>query len=265
VTTTPAAFTEETLQIADVSLQMRRGGSGDPLLILHGELGVPGWLKAYELLAEKYTVYVPSLPGFGETSVPDWLMSVRDLSAWTNWFIREYGISSPLNVIGFSLGGWVATEIATVNSTLFKKMVLVGAGGIKPAEGEIWDYFMNSSREAFEQSFLGRDSEEYLQYYGRDWSPEEGDQIETNREGAIRLLWRPYMHSITLPGLLPAIATPTLLVWGRQDAVVPISSCELYQKGIAGSQAKIIEDCGHMPEMEKPEEFAKAVVDFLAS
>ena len=263
VTTTPANFVEETLDIAGVSLQMRRGGAGDPLLILHGELGVPGWLKAHELLAERYSVYVPSLPGFGASSLPEWLMSVRDLAAWVSWFARDYGIPTPLNVLGFSLGGWVAAEIATVNSAIFKKMVLIGAAGIKPQEGEIWDYFMNSSREGLERCFYTRDSDEYLKYYGRDWTPEEGDQIETNREAAIRYIWRPYMHSVTLPDLLPGIATPTLLVWGRQDALVPISSCELYQQGIPGAQATVIEDCGHMPEMEKPEEFANAVLDFL--
>ena len=263
MTTTPAAFTEETLDIAGTSLQLRRGGSGDPLLILHGELGVPDWLQAHELLAQRYSVYVPSLPGFGSSSYPDWMMSVRDLSAWVSWFVRDYGLSTPLNVIGFSLGGWIATELATANSHIFSKMVLVGAGGIKPREGEIWDYFLHSAKEAFQQSFHDTESAEYLKYYGKDWTPDEADQVETNREAAIRYLWRPYMHSITLPDLLPAIATPTLLVWGRQDGIVPISSCELYKQGIPGAQAAVLEDCGHMPEMEKPDEFTKTVLEFM--
>lgn len=265
VTTTTAACIEESLNIAGTSLQMRRGGSGAPLLLLHGELGVPGWLRAHELLAQHYSVYVPSLPGFGSSEIPDWMMSVRDLSAWVNWFVRDYGLSTPLNVIGFSMGGWVAAELATANSAIFAKMVLVGAAGIKPRKGEIWDYFLNSAKDAFRRSFLNPAATEYVKHYGRDWTPDEAEQIESNREAAIRYLWRPYMHSVTLPGLLPGIATPTLLIWGRQDAIVPMNSCELYKQGIPGAQVAVIEDCGHMPEMEKPEEFARAVIEFLGT
>ena len=263
MTTTPAAFIEETLDLAGASVQMRRGGDGEPLLLLHGELGVPGWLQAHEILARRYSVYVPSLPGFGASSMPEWMMSVRDLSAWVSWFVRDYGLPTPLRVVGFSLGGWAAAELAAANSDIFSKMVLVGAAGVKPREGEIWDYFLNSPKEAFQRSFHDLASPEYRKHFGRDWTPEEAEQVETNREATIRYVWRPYMHSITLPGLLPAIATPTLLVWGRQDAIVPLSSCELYREGIPGARAAVIEDCGHMPEMEKPEEFAEAVVEFL--
>ena len=262
MTTTPA-FTEETLDMAGTSVQVRRGGSGEPLLVLHGELGVPDWLEAHELLARYYSVCVPSLPGFGTSSFPDWLMSVRDLSAWVNWFVREFGLPTPLNVAGFSMGGRIAAELATNNTALFSKMVLVGAAGLKPREGEIWDYFLNSAKDAFQQSFHDHGSAQYLKYYGKDWTPDEAEQVETNREAAIRYLWRPYMHSVTLPDLLPAIATPTLLVWGRQDGIVPISSCDIYQEGISNAQVAVIEDCGHMPEMEKPEEFAETVFKFL--
>ena len=66
--TTAESSTETFVEVADVRLQLRQGGTGEPLLVLHGELGVPGWLQAYELLAERFTVYVPSLPGFGWTS-----------------------------------------------------------------------------------------------------------------------------------------------------------------------------------------------------
>jgi pimeloyl-ACP methyl ester carboxylesterase len=71
------------------------------------------------------------------------------------------------------------------------------------------------------------------------------------------------MHSLTLRYLLPGVATPTLLVWGREDAITPLECGELYQRGIPRSRPSIIEDCGHMPEMEKPAELARLVEDFL--
>ena len=125
-----APFTESLVDAAGVRVHLRRGGSGDPLLILHGELGVPGWLRAYEALAQHYTVHVPSLPGFGQSSRPAFILGVRDLAAWVTWLVRDQRLAHPLPVIGFSLGGWVAAEIATVNAALFSKMVLVGAAGL---------------------------------------------------------------------------------------------------------------------------------------
>ena len=151
--TTAGSYTETFVEVADVRLQLRQGGTGEPLLVLHGELGVPGWLRAYELLAEHFTVYVPSLPGFGQSARPDWIISVRDLAAWVTWFVRDLQLPQPLNVIGCSMGGWIAAEIATVNAALFKKMVLVGAAGLKPEVGEVWDYFVHAPREAFTQAF----------------------------------------------------------------------------------------------------------------
>ena len=73
------------------------------------------------------------------------------------------------------------------------------------------------------------------------------------------------MHSLTLRQLLPGVITPTLLVWGREDAITPLQCGELYQSSIPRSRLAIIENCGHMPEMEKPAEFAKLVDNFLAS
>ena len=259
-------FTEEFVEAAGVRVQLRSGGSGEPLLVLHGELGVPGWLRAYAELAEHFTVYVPSLPGFGQSARPDWIVSVRDLAAWVTWFARDLPLPHPMYVIGVSMGGWVAAEIATVNGSIFQKMVLVAPAGLKPEEGEIWDYFAHSDREAFAQAFHAPEqSPEYAQYYGKAWTPEEEEHVETNREMAARLLWKPYMRSHTLAPLLGGIATPTLLVWGREDRIIPLSACLRYQRAIKGARAKILDTCGHMPEMEQPAAFVNAVLDFLTA
>ncbi len=264
MTTATQTHTDELVQAADVKVQIRKGGKGEPLLVLHGELGLPGWLRAHEELSKPYTVWAPSLPGFGQSSRPEWIMNVRDLSAWTAWFIREMKLPTPLNAIGFSMGGWLAAEMALVNANLFKKLVLVAPMGVKPEKGEIFDFFMNSAKEAFVRCFFNASqSPEFAQYYGKEWTPEESDQVENNREMACRLTWKPYMYSYSLPWLLRGIATPTLIVWGRQDSVAPLNCCELYQKAIPGAQAKVIEACGHMPEMEKTSEFVKIVTDFL--
>jgi pimeloyl-ACP methyl ester carboxylesterase len=235
------------------------------LLILHGELGVPGWLRAYAQLAEHFAVQVPSLPGFGSSTRPDWIVSVRDLAAWVTWLVRDLKLVRPLPVIGFSMGGWVAAEIATMTDALFSKMVLVGAAGLKPEDGQVWDYFVHGSREAFAQAFCEpAKAPEYAQYYDRPWTREEEVQVEQNREMAARLLWKPYMRSHTLPTLLRGIATPTLVVWGREDAIIPLAVGQRYVQAIPDATVKVLDRCGHMPEMESPEAFVQAVLDFLA-
>ena len=260
----PMTFIESFVDAAGGRVHLRSGGTGGPLLVLHGELGVPGWLRAYERLAQHYTVFVPSLPGFGQSSRPDFVLTVQDLAAWVTWFVREQRLGPSLPVVGFSLGGWLAAEIATVNDAIFSKLVLVGAAGLKPDHGEVWDYFIHSNREAFVRALHepGK-SEDYARFYDKDWTPADELQAEQNREMAARLVWKPYMRSVTLAGRLGGVTTPTLVVWGREDAIIPVGVCDQYVRAIPGATAKVLDGAGHMPEMDRPDAFAQVVLDFL--
>ena len=102
-----------------------------------------------------------------------------------------------------------------------------------------------------------------MRYWGKDLTPEEADLVEQHREMTCRIAWKPYMHSLTLRHLLPGVRTPTLLVWGREDAITPLDSGEIYQRAIPRARLTVLEHCGHMPEMEKPAEFVGLVRDFL--
>jgi len=259
-----SAVAAESRTITGLDIEVRRAGKGPSLLVLHGEFGVPGWLDAYARLSQSFDVIVPSLPGYGRSQRPEWIMSVRDYAAWVTWFARDIGLSSPVHVLGHSLGGWIAAEIATIAPQFIDRLVLAGAMGMKPESGEIFDYFLESGRTGIERAFHRPEQcAEYRKYYIGDWGPDQNEATEDHREMTCRVAWKPYMHSLTLPGLLPAIATPTLIVWGRQDAITPLNSGELYQRGIAGARLAVIEDCGHMAEMEQPGAFAGLVQDFL--
>jgi len=253
------------IEAAGITAELRRAGRGAPVLVIHGEFGVPGWHDGLARLAEHYDVIVPSLPGYGQSTRPDWIMGVHDLAAWVTWFARDLDIRTPVNVIGCSLGGWVAAEIATVAPQFFNKMVLVGAMGIKPEQGEIFDYFLDSGvtglRRAFHRPY---ESAEFMRYWGKELSPEEADRIEQHREMTCRIAWKPYMHSLTLRHLLPGVRTPTLLVWGHEDAIAPLNCGEVYERAIPRARLVTIPDCGHMPEMEKPAAFAELVRGFFS-
>jgi pimeloyl-ACP methyl ester carboxylesterase len=254
------------IEAAGITTELCRAGSGPPLLFIHGEFGVPGWLDSFARLARHYDVIVPSLPGFGQSGRPDWIMGVRDLAAWVTWFARDLDLRMPLNIIGSSLGGWVAAEIATVAPQFFNKLVLVGAMGIKPEKGEIFDYFLEGGVTGLRRAFHHPDqSGEFQRWWGRELTPEATDLVEQHREMTCRVAWKPYMHSLTLRHLLAGVHTPTLVVWGREDAIAPVDCGEIYARSVPGARLATIADCGHLPELEQPAEFAELVRDFLGS
>src|SRR5262249_10875721 len=131
---------EQSLRVGANDLVVIQGGSGQPVLVLHEELGHPGWMQWHNELAGSRTLMIPQHPGFGKTPLIKWIRNVRDLACFYSRFIREQGLV-PIDVIGFSLGGYIAAEMAVNDAKQFRHMVLVGAAGIKPPEGEIADLF----------------------------------------------------------------------------------------------------------------------------
>jgi pimeloyl-ACP methyl ester carboxylesterase len=262
--TTTASWTEERVTVAGAEMQILKGGSGDPLLVLHDEMGQPGWLQLHEELAKSHTVYAPSLPGFGVTSRLDWVMNMRDIATWTLWALDDLELSS-INVVGFSLGGWLAAEMATQQPQIFEKMALVAPAGILPPTGEILDMFLIVSQEFITTGFHNPSAVAEFQAVCPDEpSPEQVEMWETAREEACRLSWRPYMHDRSLPHRLGRLKNlPSLIVWGRNDAVVPPSAGEVYNHSIAGSRLVTIENCGHRSDVEKSAELAAHLKEFF--
>ncbi|HEX9492805.1 MAG TPA: alpha/beta fold hydrolase, partial [Thermoanaerobaculia bacterium] len=115
---------EETHKVGADELIVLKGGSGKPLLVLHEELGYPGWMKWNAALSQRRTLLTPLYPGFGRTPLADWIMNIRDLASFIARFVREQNLA-PIEVIGFSLGGWIAAEMAANDPSIFSKIVLV--------------------------------------------------------------------------------------------------------------------------------------------
>ncbi len=254
------AFSEEFVEVGGAKVQVLKGGSGDPLLVLHGTGGNPGADRAYvQGLAERFTVYVPSHPGFNTSERPEWLETIADLAFFYTWFLEHTGLEGT-RVIGFSMGGWLAAEIAVMCRHAFSKLMLVDAEGIQPTDGELTDIFLIPPAKVAELSFY-KPPEGMAR---REETPELQYIADRNREMSVRLCWKPYMFDPRLPSLLPRIKIPTRIVWGRHDKIAPLNCGELYQAAIPGSELVVVEECGHSPQLEKSEEFVKLAVDFLA-
>jgi pimeloyl-ACP methyl ester carboxylesterase len=172
---------------------------------------------------------------------------------------------SPIDVIGFSLGGWIVAEMAANCAQQFRRMVLVAPAGIRPPEGDIMDMFTVSARAYLNASVHDpAQTSEFPLLYGGAATPEQFEAWEEARAETARLAWRPYMYNPSLGPLLEGVrGLPTLVLWGRQDKIVPISAGQIYNRSITGSELAVFEECGHRPEIEHAPGFIERVQHFL--
>ena len=259
-------YTEQTVEEVPGKVHLMRRGRGDPLLILHDDIGTPGWIPFYEELADRFTVYVPSNPGYGKSELPDrslrpvWMRDVREVATVHGWLLEVLGLES-LAVIGIGLGGWVAAEIAVMCHHRFRRIVLVGPIGIQPTEGEIVDQFLLTGQEYVQMGF--HDQAKFEEVYGLEPDMEQQEQWEINREMTARIAWKPYMFDKALPFLLSGVKTPTLVVWGAEDKIALRSCAERYADALPNARLEVIQGAGHTLDIEKPKELAALVNNFV--
>ena len=259
------AFTEEMVDVGGAKIQMLKGGSGEPLVLLHGAGGNSGWLNYVQALSEKFTVYLPSHPGYGKSDRPEWLETMADLASFYTWFLEEQGLEGT-RAIGFSMGGWLASEIAANCRHAFSKLMLVDAAGIQPKQGEIADIFIISPAQVTELLFHDpKQAPEYESIYGGEPTPEQTDIAERNREMSVRICWKPYMYDLRLPGLLSRVSIPTRIVWGANDRGDALEHAFALQGKIAGSEVHVFDQAAHWPQWDQTERFVQVIADFLRS
>src|SRR5262249_47791133 len=147
-------------------LELVKGGSGEPLLVLHDEMGQPGWLRYHDSLARRRTLLMPSHPGFGGSPRLDWIMNVRDLAGFYLAALEDLGYG-PVDVVGHSFGGWVAAAMASMCPHQFGRLVLVAPVGIRPPQGEIFDMYLVTTQMYIENCFHDRENTpEFATLYG---------------------------------------------------------------------------------------------------
>jgi pimeloyl-ACP methyl ester carboxylesterase len=262
--TSTKSANKTTINVSNTEVEIFTGGSGPALLFLHGAGGNSGWQSYHEQLSRNYTVYVPSQPGFNGTSRPSWVHTINDVCHFNLEMAQKLGLEQYI-LMGSSMGGWIAAEMAAMCHHNLQALILVDAAGIKPEKGEIAEIFMVSAQTRLKQRFYDPSQVPNYEQYTRQLTPEEQIVEHSNREMASRLCWRPYLHNLSLPYYLRKVPTTTLIVWGRQDAIIPVECAKLYQKAMPNATLRIIDHCGHSPAIEKPQEFLQAVTEFLSA
>ena len=247
---------ESMVELATGKIRLLRAGAGQPLLVLHHDIGNPGWLSFHEDLAGRFDVLVPDLPGYGKSDRPDFARHPRDLAIIMLQLLDKLAIDW-LTLVGLGFGGWIAAEMATMAQRRLRALVLVAPMGILPAEGDIYDQMLAGHVEYVLDGFASKEA--YERQFGKQPDPQIAYQWDLNKEMTARITWRPYMFSHQLPSLLKGVETSTLLVWGREDKIVPLNAGHLYAKALPNARLEVLPDAGHWVEMEKPVELAKLV------
>jgi pimeloyl-ACP methyl ester carboxylesterase len=189
---------------------------------------------------------------------------IDDLARFYLWFIDAARLGRP-HLLGHSIGGWTAAEMAAMSPGAIDRLVLVSPVGLKPEQGEILDIFYHTPQEL--RALTVHDPKtipEWEELFGRAPTPAELEIAERNREMTARLTWKPYMHNPRLARFLPRVANPTLIVWGREDRIVPVACGEQYRSLLRNARLSVLERCGHLPPIEQPDAFARLVSEFLA-
>lgn len=258
MTSSATAEALDAVDVAGTTIRARSAGTGPPVVVLHHSYGSPGWVALYDDLARDHRVIVPDLPGFGTSDRPEWARHPRDLALLLGHWIDRAG-DGPVAVVGLGFGGWVAAELATMSPGRLSSLVLVGAAGLLPREGRILDQMLTSHNEYVRAGFSTTDGFERV--YGSDF-PFPDDLLlnwECNREMTARVAWKPYMYNRQMEPLLREVETPTLVVWGSDDRVVPVECATRFGELLPNARVEIVAGGGHALDLEQPEVLAPLV------
>jgi len=254
-----AGWNAQDVELGEVKLHLMRAGRGRPVLVLHHDIGTLEQLPFYDALAEKFDVIVPRHPGFGVQERPQWLRHPRDLAALYQWLLADLGIERA-SIVGLGFGGWIAAEMAALAPRDFHRLVLVGAMGVKPPEGDIFDQAIVSYIDYARAGF--HDQEAFARVFG-DVSTDQLVAWDLCREMSFRIAWKPYMYNQTLPHLLGGVRAPALVVWGEDDKIVPYSAGQRYARALREARLETVRGAGHFVDMEQPEALARLVIPFV--
>ena len=255
-------MTGRTVRVAGIDLDLAEYGAGAPLLMLHGAGGHDRRHTVNALLAERRRLICPSHPGFGKSALPDWLDSVDDIAHVYLELMDELGLAT-VELIGCSIGGWIAAEMATKAPERFRKLVLVGPVGVKtgPADRlDVPDIFALPAEEL--NRLLYRDPAKMVADLAA-LSDEEVTFIVRNRETLALIAWEPYMHNPKLKHRLHRVTAPTLFLRGESDGLISEEYLRNYAALLPKARIATIADAAHVPHLEQPQAFAAAVLAFL--
>jgi pimeloyl-ACP methyl ester carboxylesterase len=257
-----AEATHEIIDIGGCKLSVRRAGKGETILFLHGAGGGGRWLPFMADLAERYDLIVPEHPGFGQSDTPPWLDNVGDLAYFYLDFLERQQ-PGKVHLVGHSMGGWIAAELAVRSQAQIATVTLVAPAGIYLPGVPTGDLFLWSPEQLVRNLVASPALAELM--LAMPVSEAEQRMALQNSFTVAKLAWQPRLYNPHLKKWLHRVTVPTQILWGDQDKVIPTPYGAAFQSLIPGSRLEIFADCGHLPQVEKQDAFVAAIVDFAKS
>ncbi len=254
-------LSESFVELRGTKLNLRRGGQGAPLLFLHGPQGFAGSDAAVERLAQTYDVLAPDHPGFGTSDAADWLDDVPDLSFFYLDLLAALRLER-VAVVGHSLGGWIALEMAVRSTARIRGLVLAAPAGIRIIGVPRADMFIVSPDELATLLFAGDGAAAWMAE--QQGTPEHQDRLDKNRFAAAKLCWQPRLFNPKLEKWLHRIDRPTRVLWGAEDKIIPPAYGSRLAELIPGASLTVIPGAGHMLHVEAPQKFSDEAQRFIA-
>jgi pimeloyl-ACP methyl ester carboxylesterase len=252
--------------IGAVPVTYTERGTGRPVLLLHGGAGAFSVAGFADLLctSEPARVITPVHPGFDGTRRPERLASISSLAAVYAQFLRELDLTD-VCVIGNSIGGWIAAELALAESTApdrrVSSVVLVDAAGLQIDAAPVPDFFSLSLDQVIDLSYFNPDAFRIDPATLTD----ERKAVQAANRTALLAYAGQEMADPTLLGRLPQVRIPALAVWGAADRMIPPAHGHAYADAIPGAQFQLITQAGHLPQLETPGELLTAVWEFVTT
>jgi pimeloyl-ACP methyl ester carboxylesterase len=243
-----------------VEVTLDKYGAGRPYLLLHGGAGpqsVTGFAQALAAGGDA-RVLVPTHPGFSGTPRPEWLDNMAGL-ARVYAALLDHLDYRDVTVIGNSVGGWIAAELALLGTERVRRTVLVDAGGIEVPGEPVVDIFALSPDEI---SKLSYHDPERFRINPAALTDAQRAGMAANM-AALRTYGGPTLTDPTLLSRLAGIGVPTLAVWGGSDGVYTPEYGRAYADAIPGARFALISDAGHLPQIETPQALLSLVREFV--
>ncbi|MDB5570379.1 MAG: alpha/beta hydrolase [Hyphomicrobiales bacterium] len=270
-------MTARSIDVRGRKVALLESGSGEPTLYLHGFADVHGvdggWTPFHESLAAATRLIAPAHPGCnGSDDLPEG-RSVEDAVFHYLEVLDALGLQR-FNLVGHSVGGWIAAEIAVRHPEKVKRLALIGASGLFLPGEPIADIFMHTQPEhgvdyasLRRMLFSASDAAPALRYYpnGRGDMEEEVRRYQMIRFGSFIGFKPPYFYHRSLADRLYRANMPALAIWGAEDRFVPRAHGQAYAAGLPGcAPLRLVEGAGHAAHLEAPRECAQALASFLA-
>ena len=255
------AFSQSMIEVNGCRTSVRRGGVGRTLLYLHGASGAPGISPFMSDLARDFDVVVPEHPGFGDSDEPAWLDNIHDMAFFYLDFLERLDLSDVI-LVGTSIGGWLALEIAVRSTARIAAISVVGPSGLYVPGLSRGDIFLWSPEERVRKLFVDQSIADRM--LAQVLTPDQNEAMIKNQYTVAKLAWEPRLFDPHLYKWLHRIDVPTQILWGESDKVSPVGYAAEFARLIPQARVDIIAACGHLPPVEQPAEFCRLLRAFVA-